>query len=664
MPRAVISGRKDDLVVGAFAVITAALVIWQAVEFVPFFDTPRRAFYIIAALALLADLQPFRIGEGSFAPGYIFVSICFTFALLLLVGLAPALSVQFVASVIATTRLRLPIRDAIVVIGRLLFALTAASGVLDLIGPTPFRLGVSIGPGFLVFVIGPALAWFATNYLILILAARLRGGFGWRDLFARTFGYELLATSALLFLAPVFVGSPQGYVFGLLLIPVFALTQISRLLGRQSRGLRQDSLTGALNVRGVLIEYERLVRRRDAYGEQTVGLAVVGIEQAAEVREVFGRRIGNQMLTSARERVSEATGGDGVVGRIFGDELIVLTSGRDVLPVAHRISQAMVAPEYIDDLPFRLTGPIGVSVGGGDPPDLSSLVRNADEAARAARRSGLPVEVYEPRVSGETAQRMVLLKDLSRALLEPLRRPEIAMTYQPQVELDTGAFIGAEALLRWTNPTRGVVNPERLIEVVEPTVLMHALTTRVIDDVVAQLAAWRQHGLRIRVAINISVRDLLIDSFVDRVITVVSEAGLPPEQIELEITEGALVRDEARITRAVSQLAEAGIAVSVDDFGTGYSSLLYLRSLAVSELKIDRGLVQRITEDPNDRTIVRTIIEMGQALGLRVVAEGVEDQATHDLLVELQCPVGQGFLYSRPLEPHAVPGWLGRAHGG
>jgi diguanylate cyclase len=567
------------------------------------------------------------------------------------------LIVAFLAAVVATARLRLPFGDAVLTIGWMLVAVTVAGLVLRALGPSPLRFGERINVGALPFVVAPAAAWFATHYLLLILTSRLRAGFSWRDVLVRTFGYELLATAALLFLAPVFVTLPRGFVYALILVPVFALSQVAALLARQSSGLVLDPVTGSLNARGVFAEYERLAHRRTyGAGTRSVGLCVVGILPAAEVRQVFGLGMGNLLLIRARERVTSAIGQDGVVGRIFGDELVVLTSGEAAVCVAHRISRAMIPPEVIEDLPFQLSGPIGVSIGAADVVDLAGLVRTADEAARLARRNGKPVEVYEPRVSRDAQEGMELLRDLGQALSEPDRRHEITMAYQPQVTVATGGCIGFEALLRW-NPPAGMVDPERLIKVVEPTALMHTLTERVIENVVTQRTEWSRLDLHPRVAINVSVRDVINTSLVDRVCRIVNAAGLSPRQLELEITEGALVSDQARISAAVADLADAGIAVSVDDFGTGYASLLYLRSLAVNEVKIDRGLVQRITVDPNDRTIVRTIVEMGQALSLRVVAEGVEDEQTHAELLALRCPAAQGFFYSRPLEAVDVPAW-------
>ena len=551
----------------------------------------------------------------------------------------------------------MPAIEATLTIARLVLALTAANYALELGKPTTFELGGRVGVRLLWVVIGAALAWFAANRLTLLLASRVYERSTRRGLSGRTLGYELFATGGLLFLAPVLVGGPRGYLFTLLLVPVLALGQIARLLARQTANLRSDSLTGALSARGLTAEFARFsgeAGRQNA----TVGLSVVNVEQAGQVRELFGRDIGDGMLAMAARRVTAATEDYGVVGRISGDEFVVLTSGQDALAVAGRIREALMQTGYIDNLPFDLSGRIGVAIGPAFGTDLATLTRNADEAAGAARRTSRPVAVYEPRAASESAQRIELLRDLNQALTQPSHHDEIGMVYQPQVAVGTGEFIALEALLRWTSPRLGAISPQRLIEVVEPTVLMHTLTARIIEDVAAQLAAWTASGLRVRTAINVSVRDLVQDSIADRVVAVLRRAGISHEQVELEITEGALVADEPRISHAVAQLADAGIAVSVDDFGTGYSSLLYLRSLAVSEVKIDRGLVQRITVDPDDRTIVRTIIEMGEALGLRVVAEGVEDEATHGVLAELQCPAAQGYFYSRPLSPADVPSWL------
>jgi EAL domain-containing protein (putative c-di-GMP-specific phosphodiesterase class I) len=266
---------------------------------------------------------------------------------------------------------------------------------------------------------------------------------------------------------------------------------------------------------------------------------------------------------------------------------------------------------------------------------------------------------YESHSVAEATQRLDLARELQQALTDPSRHGEIQVLYQPQVAVVSGAFDKAEALLRWKHPERGEIDAQRLIDAVEPTSVMHTLTRRIIYDVAAQIAAWRTQGIGVRAAVNVSMRDLTHrDSVLDRMTTALDQFSVPPGQVELEVTEGALVTNPTRATQAVTELAEAGVPVSVDDFGTGYASLLYLRSLPVAGLKIDRGLVQQIATNAQDRALVRAIIDMGLALGLQVVAEGVEDRATHDALVDLDCPAAQGWFYAPAMPPADFLAWL------
>src|SRR6185312_1408743 len=205
--------------------------------------------------------------------------------------------------------------------------------------------------------------------------------------------------------------------------------------------------------------------------------------------------------------------------------------------------------------------------------------------------------------------------------------------YQPQIAIATGEVVGVEALLRWRHPERGLVGPEELIRVAEPTPVMRLLTGRVLHEVVAQLAEWRDAGRPLRAAVNVSVRDLHAGDIADRVAGLLSEYAVPPDLLQLEITESALMADPHRVLSTITRLNRMGIAISLDDFGTGYSSLQHLRRLPLAEVKIDRSFVLGMAEDPDDEAIVRSIIELSGALGLRVVAEGVEDDRTRRMLL-------------------------------
>ncbi|MEU7958196.1 putative bifunctional diguanylate cyclase/phosphodiesterase [Micromonospora humida] len=237
---------------------------------------------------------------------------------------------------------------------------------------------------------------------------------------------------------------------------------------------------------------------------------------------------------------------------------------------------------------------------------------------------------------------------------------EITMYYQPQVAIATGEVVGVEALLRWRHPRRGMVDPEELIRVAEQSAVMRLLTYRVIDDVVAQLAKWSAAGTTLRAALNVSVRDLHTGEIVDRIADRLASYGVRPDRLQLEITEGALMADPRRVLATITRLHQLGVAISLDDFGTGYSSLQHLRRLPLSEVKVDRSFVLGMAEDADDAAIVRSTIELAGALGLRVVAEGVEDERTWRLLYAAGCDAAQGWFYARPMPAEELTAWLAR----
>ncbi|MBQ1075340.1 bifunctional diguanylate cyclase/phosphodiesterase [Micromonospora sp. C31] len=237
---------------------------------------------------------------------------------------------------------------------------------------------------------------------------------------------------------------------------------------------------------------------------------------------------------------------------------------------------------------------------------------------------------------------------------------EITMYYQPQVAIATGEVVGVEALLRWRHPRRGMVDPEELIRVAEQSAVMRLLTRRVVDDVVEQLARWSAAGMNLPAALNVSVRDLHTGEIADQIADRLARCGVPPQRLQLEITEGALMADPRRVLATITRLHRIGVGIALDDFGTGYSSLQHLRRLPLSEVKVDRSFVLGMAEDADDAAIVRSTIELAKALGLRVVAEGVEDERTWRMLHAAGCDAAQGWFYARPMPAEELVGWLAR----
>jgi EAL domain-containing protein (putative c-di-GMP-specific phosphodiesterase class I) len=254
--------------------------------------------------------------------------------------------------------------------------------------------------------------------------------------------------------------------------------------------------------------------------------------------------------------------------------------------------------------------------------------------------------------------RHALLRDLTATLRDPSRAPEIVMVYQPQVSLATGQMDSVEALLRWSHRTRGMIPTDSLIQVVEPTGVMQELTRYVLNQVVGQLAEWNRGGIQLRATVNVSVIDLCSDDFDIEIMNVLQAHGVPPSQLDIEITERALVEATRVLDEATRRVARLGVGLSLDDFGTGFASLRRLRQMPLAEVKIDRSYVSRIAESPADLALVKTIHDVAEVLGLRLVAEGIENEQTARILADLDGVIGQGWLYAKPMTAQQLIGWL------
>jgi diguanylate cyclase (GGDEF)-like protein len=430
----------------------------------------------------------------------------------------------------------------------------------------------------------------------------------------------------------------------------------SRRLREQARRNEHQAMHDALTDLPNRLLLQQRVERALAAGHgdgRLVALVLLDMDRFREVNDTLGHRHGDALIMEMADRLRQHVGPDGTVARLGGDEFAVLLTdlgdATAAVAAAESIRLALHAPVTVGGVTLAVEASAGVSTSPGDATDASSLLQHADVAMYVAKRGHRGVALYDPADDEHSPDRLQLLADLARAI----DADELVLHYQPKCDL-AGAVRGVEALVRWQHPTRGLLPPAEFVPAAERTGLIHPLTEVVLAAAARQARAWFDAGTPIPVAVNVSTRSLLDPGFAERVLAHLAAHRTPPELLGLEITETTIMEDPDRALAVLSRLADARIRLSIDDFGTGYSSLAYLKALPVHELKIDRSFVAAMTSSERDHVLVASTVALGHRLGLDVVAEGVEDEATRDALAGLGCELAQGYLFSRPAPAEAL----------
>jgi len=417
-----------------------------------------------------------------------------------------------------------------------------------------------------------------------------------------------------------------------------------------------DPLTRLPN-RAAFLERFTAARENALRAHQLLAVLSLGIDRFGIINATMGHSVGDQVLTAAADIVQAGLSRNDVMARASGDRFLILlaghTSRRELTEAVERIHAMAQSAVHVAGDEFEVSTSVGVALYPRDGEDVETLIKNAEAALQRAKSQGpATLQFFTKEMSARASKTLSLQNKLRRAL----EQGEFVPYFQPQVDLNTGIIVGMEALVRWNNPEMGMVSPGEFIPVAEESGLIDGICESMLAQCARQNKAWQDAGFHpIPVAVNVSGRQF---QYARRLITALettlSETGLDPHYLEVELTESSAMRDADNAIAVVQTLKDMGISCSIDDFGTGYSSLSVLKRFPISKLKIDRSFVMDVITDPNDAAIVDAIVAMAKALNMKVVAEGVEHNQHLDFLREIGCDQMQGYLFSRPLPAHEM----------
>ncbi len=417
-----------------------------------------------------------------------------------------------------------------------------------------------------------------------------------------------------------------------------------------------DTLTGLPN-RNLLHDRLRHAIQNAADQQQSVALILMDLDRFKEVNDTLGHQYGDMMLQQVSTRLQQVLRHSDTIARLGGDEFAILISDTNETfagHVAQKVHLALNRVFNLDNHFLHIGASLGIAMYPQHGDSAQSLIQHADTAMYVAKRSNTGCAVYSPEHDRDAVKRLELANELHDAI----DANELELHYQPKIDLRTGKVTGVEALLRWQNKSRGMVPPDEMIPIAEHNGMIKRLTLWVLNAALKQCAQWREQGIELSVAVNLSVWNLQDPMLVEEIESKLAHWRVPANLLELEITESAMMADPKSSLAALKQLDSMGIALAVDDYGTGFSSLAYLKKLPVDIIKIDKSFVMSMDVDDDDAVIVKSTIELAHNLGFKVVAEGVESEAISRMLLALGCNTAQGYFYCRPVSEAVFVRWL------
>jgi diguanylate cyclase (GGDEF)-like protein len=604
---------------------------------------------LLCVVLILGELWPIPVARGREAGDEITVSSTFGFALLLvgpvffsLAAQALALMIDFVLRGGRPSRLPFNISQYALafIASRLAYALIAGQPIIPPInGPAPNLMAAMVAGGVFLLV----------NNVLVGIAVSLSLQIPIRQVLAGDIAWQIATSAPLLGLGPLtaqaMAWTPLSIV--LVLVPIVALHHSGNMAMMREQEALRDTLTGLANRSMLTGATERAL----ASTGTVTAMLLLDLDHFKEINDTLGHAVGDEMLVAIAARLSAEAGPNDLVARLGGDEFVVLNRNvpnvQSATAFAERLCAAMREPVSLHGVTLTVGCSVGIAFGPEHADTVSDLLRCADIALYAAKTTRDTSVVYDKQADRHSAALLGLQADL-RSALEDEHDTQIWLAYQPQLDLTTGRIASVECLARWQHPELGNVAPDTFIPIAESTSLIDVLLRRVLNESLSQLAAWDRNGLSLMASVNLSSRQISDATLPETICEYLAAHGIAPNRLVLEVTESRLMTDPEHCAQILRRLHELGLQISIDDFGTGYSSLAYLQRLAVDELKIDKSFTMQLA-DTGDTTIVRSTIDLGHNLGLRVVAEGVEDQHTADRLADIGCDILQGYFLGHPM---------------
>jgi diguanylate cyclase (GGDEF)-like protein len=633
----------------------------QAVQSTGWVDSGALPLLMLGVALVLGELRPIRISRTADEADSITISTTFAVALVLLGPLSFVILVHSVAVIFDDVRRRRSLHKIAFNVAQYAITLAAAREAYCLLVPLadPTETDVTFLGGYDALTPGTwvlftallaGAVFFLVNQLLTSTVIAFATGSSVRVMVVDDFRFQVATSGVLVSLGPVaaLAASVQPLMVPLLAAPVLAVHRSADLALQRQKQAYHDTLTGLANRELFRARAEAALTEVGRTG-RNASVMMIDLDHFKEINDTLGHQVGDDLIREVAIRLDEARPVGSTVARLGGDEFAVLLADVPDATVAEGVAayllQVMSAPFAVGGVRVVVQGSIGIAIAPTHGDDVHTLMKHADIALYEAKRERARYSSYSPEKDTHTPQRLALVADL----LQGIDEGQLFCEFQPQVDIRSGQVVGAEALVRWRHPTRGLIGPDDFIEPAESAGLIAPITWFVIDEALRVQRRWRERGVDLAVSVNLSVRHLTDMALPDRICAALAEWDAPPSSLTVEVTESGVMNDPRRAAMVLQQLRRLGVGVAIDDYGTGNTSLTYLKQLDITELKIDKSFITHLRASDEDAIIVRSTVELGRDLGLRIVAEGVEDEETLEWLRGTGCDLVQGFYLGRPM---------------